>query len=43
MNKINVFSIGKIKNENGELVIKLDEKYTIALKGLEDYSHVQII
>ncbi|HHV30388.1 TrmO family methyltransferase domain-containing protein [Acetivibrio mesophilus] len=43
MSKIKIIPIGKIKNENGDVAIKLDEKYTIALKGLEDYSHVQII
>lgn len=43
MTEINVIPIGKIENENGAFAIKLDEKYTVALKGLEDYSHVHII
>ena len=43
MTEINVFPIGKIKNENNDFAIKLNEKYAAALKGLEGYSHVLII
>lgn len=43
MNKIKVIPIGNIKNENGDVAIKLDAKYVTALKGLEDYSHALII
>jgi tRNA-Thr(GGU) m(6)t(6)A37 methyltransferase TsaA len=43
MNKIKVFPIGKIKNTNGEVAVKLDDKYKAALKGLDNYSHVKII
>ncbi|HHU70664.1 MAG TPA: SAM-dependent methyltransferase [Clostridiales bacterium] len=43
MNKIKVIPIGKINNDKGDAAIKLDEKYRAALKGLEEYSHVQIV
>lgn len=43
MNKIKVIPIGEIKNENRDVAVKLDEKYAAALKGLEGYSHIQII
>ncbi|SHJ35323.1 TrmO family methyltransferase domain-containing protein [Lutispora thermophila] len=43
MNNIKIIPVGKIKNENEDFAIKLDEKYTTALKGLENYSHIQII
>ncbi|MGN1170900.1 MAG: tRNA (N6-threonylcarbamoyladenosine(37)-N6)-methyltransferase TrmO, partial [Lachnospiraceae bacterium] len=43
MNKIRVFSIGKITNQNDDAGILLDAKYVPALKGLQGYSHVQIV
>jgi RimJ/RimL family protein N-acetyltransferase len=43
MNKIKIIPIGKINNDTREIAIKLDETYITALKGLEDYSHIQII
>ena len=42
MNKINISPIGKIVNGN-EVKVILDPKYAKALKGLEGYSHVQIL
>ena len=43
MNEIKVFSIGKIRNNNSEIKVILDTKYTAGLKGLKDYSHVQLL
>lgn len=43
MNEIRVFSIGKITNQNDNAGILLDAKYAPALKGLQGYSHVQIV
>lgn len=43
MNEIKVFPIGKIENENGEFKVTVDAIYKNGLKGLADYSHVQIL
>lgn len=43
MNDIKVFPIGKIENENSEVRIVLDPKYRKGLKGLTEYSHVQVL
>lgn len=43
MNDIRIFSIGKILN-NGETVgIKLDRRYLAGLRGLDGYSHIQVL
>ena len=43
MNDMKIFSIGKILN-NGETVgIRLDRKYSEGLKGLDGYSHIQVL
>ena len=38
-----IFSIGKIVNKKEQVYIELDPKYSKGLKGLEDYSHIQVI
>lgn len=43
MNDIKVFSIGKIVNEEGNVKVVIKPKYAEGLKGLEGYSHVQIL
>lgn len=43
MNEIKVFSIGKIVNEEENVCVKLAPEYAEGLKGLEGYSHVQIL
>ena len=43
MNNFNVFSIGKIINQEGSVGVVLDKKFVAALTGLEEYSHVQIL
>ena len=43
MNDIKIFSIGKIKNNEKTVCIKLDAKYSEGLKGLSEYSHVQVL
>ena len=43
MNSLKVFSIGTIRNQDGAVRVVLDKKFTDALAGLEDYSHVQIL
>ena len=43
MNEMKIFSIGKIENNEGSVCIRLDQKYAEGLKGLDDYSHVQIL
>lgn len=43
MNEIKIFSIGKIVNEEKNVKIILDSKYSKGLKGLEDYSHVFVL
>lgn len=43
MNDIRIFSIGRIVNEEGNVRVVLEKKYAEGLKGLEGYSHVQII
>ena len=43
VNDIKVFSIGKIENTEETVRIVLDKKYADGLKGLDGYSHVQIL
>lgn len=43
MSDIKVFSIGKIVNEKNEVKVILDPDYRNGLKGLEGYSHVQVL
>ncbi|MCR5255347.1 MAG: TrmO family methyltransferase [Acetatifactor sp.] len=43
MNDIKIISIGKIENKEGNVRIVLDPGYSEGLKGLEGYSHVQIL
>ena len=43
MNDIKIFSIGKINNNDEMVCIKLDAKYSEGLKGLSEYSHVQVL
>ena len=43
MNDIKVFSIGKIVNEEENVKVVVEQKYAEGLKGLEGYSHVQIL
>lgn len=43
MNDFKIFSIGKIVNEKENVSVVLDKKYAEGLKGLREYSHVQII
>ncbi|MBE6005347.1 MAG: hypothetical protein E7232_14950 [Lachnospiraceae bacterium] len=42
MNEIKICPIGKIVN-GSEIKIVLDQKYAEALKGLDGFSHVQIL
>ena len=43
MNNIRVFPIGIIENNEESIRIVLDKRYAAGLRGLEDYSHVQIL
>lgn len=43
MNEIKVYPIGKIESENGVMKIFLDPAYRAGLKGLQSYSHVQVL
>jgi len=43
MNEIKVFPIGKIENDEAGFKITLDSMYKEGLKGLADYSHVQVL
>lgn len=43
MNDLKVFSIGKIENEEENVKVVVEQKYAQGLKGLEGYSHVQVI
>ena len=43
MNEIRIYPIGKIENKEGNVCVKLDPKYAGGLKGLDGYSHVQIL
>lgn len=43
MNDIKVFSIGKIVNEEENVKVVIKQRYAEGLKGLEGYSHVQIL
>jgi len=43
MNEMEIYPIGIIENKGGNVCIKLAPKYADGLKGLGDYSHVQIL
>lgn len=43
MNGIKILPIGKIENNEKMVCIKLEKKYTGGLKGLDGYSHVQVL
>ena len=43
MGKMEVHPIGRVACEDGELRIALDPEYAPALRGLEGYSHVQVV
>lgn len=43
MNDIKIFSIGKIENNEENVRVALKSEYAEGLKGLEGYSHVQIL
>jgi len=43
MNEIKMFPIGKIVNEDGNARVELYGKFACGLKGLENFSHVQIL
>lgn len=43
MNEMKIYPIGKIVNKEGCVCFKLDSKYAEGLKGLDGYSHIQIL
>lgn len=43
MSKMEVHPIGRVECEDGEFRIALDPEYAPALRGLEGYSHVQVV
>lgn len=43
MNDLSVFPIGKIINTNDNFGIILEDKYKSGLKGLQGFSHVQVL
>ena len=43
MNDMKIFSIGKIVNNGETVCIKLDRKYSAGLRGLDGYSHIQVL
>ena len=43
MNEMKIFSIGKIVNKKEKVYIELDPKYLKGIKGLEGYSHIQVL
>ncbi len=43
MNDMKIFSIGKIINNDETVCIKLEGKYSEALKGLYGFSHIQVL
>ena len=43
MLEMNIYSIGKIENKEDFVCIKLDSKFKNGLKGLKDFSHVQVL
>ncbi len=43
MKDMKIFSIGKIVNTETTVCIELNLRYAGGLKGLEDYSHVQVL
>ncbi len=43
MLEMNIYSIGKIENKEDFVCIKLDSKFMDGLKGLKDFSHVQVL
>lgn len=43
MGKMEVHPIGKVECKDGEFKIALNPEYAPALKGLDGYSHMQVI
>ena len=43
MNRFSVYPIGKIESENESMKIVLDPAYRAGLKGLQSYSHAQVL
>ena len=43
MNEMKIFSIGKIVNKKEKVYIEVDPKYLKGIKGLEGYSHIQVL
>ena len=43
MNEMKIYPVGKIENKEGCVCVKLNPKYAEGLKGLEEYSHIQIL
>ncbi len=43
MSKMEVHPIGRVECEDGEFRIALDSEYAPALRGLDGYSHLQVI
>ena len=43
MNEMRIFSIGKVVNKKEKVYIELDPKYLKGIKGLEGYSHIQVL
>lgn len=43
MGKMKLNPIGRIENEYGEFKLVLNQQYKVALKGLEGFSHIQVI
>lgn len=43
MNEMKIYPIGKIVNKEGNICIRLDQRYAAGLTGLKGYSHVQVL
>lgn len=43
MDEIKVFSIGRIVNQEDGVCLVLEPGYAAGLKGLKDFSHVQVL
>lgn len=43
MKELNVHPIGKVRHNNGETTLELDREYAGALRGLEGFSHIQLL
>ncbi len=39
----NIHAIGRVRRENGLVLLKIDEPYRPALDGLSDFSHAQVL